>query len=216
MLRLLGPVLTPSLLPLYYSRPRVEWYKRLRVLNTSPPRNCFSPSRRRQRLPSLHKCSWSVRGRTSPPRPLTSTFLRGGTLVHIRLCCPLMLGRYLTHASCVDFGPLKMPTQQCTGVPRSSKNAPPWDLTVGLCIGSYRGPSGVGVFLWARYPCTQNAVELMARGPLGPLGFECSQHRQTLRPSSSRDPQQSPASFRSAVKDLEDPAVQCRWLAVSV
>ena len=28
-------------------------------------------------------------------------------------------------------------------------------------------------------------------------------------------PQQSPASFRVAVKDLEDPAVQCRWLAVS-
>ena len=51
--------------------------------------------------------------------------------------------------------------------------------------------------------------------PLGPLGVECSQDRQTLRPSSSRDPQQSPASFRSAVKDLEDPAVQCRWLAVS-
>ena len=41
--------------------------------------------------------------------------------------------------------------------------------------------------------------------PLGPLGFECSHHRQTLGPSSSRDPQQSPASFRSAVKDLEDP-----------
>ena len=38
--------------------------------------------------------------------------------------------------------------------------------------------------------------------PLGPLGFEGAQHRQTLRPSSSRDPQQSPASFRSAVKDL--------------
>ena len=51
--------------------------------------------------------------------------------------------------------------------------------------------------------------------PLGPLGFQGAQHRQTLRPSSSRDPQQSPASFRSAVKDLEDPAVQCRWLAVS-
>ena len=46
--------------------------------------------------------------------------------------------------------------------------------------------------------------------PLGPLGFEGAQHRQTLRPSSGRDPQQSPASFRSAVKDLEDPAVQCR------
>ena len=51
--------------------------------------------------------------------------------------------------------------------------------------------------------------------PLGPLGFDFAQHRQTLRPSSSRDPQQSPASFRTAVKDLEDPAVQCRWLAVS-
>jgi len=51
--------------------------------------------------------------------------------------------------------------------------------------------------------------------PLGPLGFEGAQHRQTLRPSRRRDPQQSPASFRIAVKDLEDPAVQCRWLAVS-
>ena len=50
---------------------------------------------------------------------------------------------------------------------------------------------------------------------LGPLGFEGAQHRQTLRPSSSRDPQQSPVSFRIAVEDLEDPAVQCRWLAVS-
>ena len=48
-----------------------------------------------------------------------------------------------------------------------------------------------------------------------PLGFDFAQHRQTLRPSSSRDPQQSPASFRIAVKDLEDPAVRCRWLAVS-
>ena len=51
---------------------------------------------------------------------------------------------------------------------------------------------------------------------LGPLGFEGAQHRQTLRPSRRRDLQQSPASFRIAVKDLEDPAVQCRWLAVSV
>ena len=43
------------------------------------------------------------------------------------------------------------------------------------------------------------------QGPLGPLGFEGAQHRQTLRPSSSRDPQQSPASFRSAVKDTPGP-----------
>jgi len=56
--------------------------------------------------------------------------------------------------------------------------------------------------------------------PLGPLGFEGAQHRQTLRPSRRRDPQQSPESVRIAVKDLEDPAVQCRgtvlgsyWLA---
>ena len=51
---------------------------------------------------------------------------------------------------------------------------------------------------------------------LGPLGFDFAQHRQTLRPPRRRDPQQSPASFRIAVKDLEDPAVQCRRLAVSV
>ena len=60
--------------------------------------------------------------------------------------------------------------------------------------------------------CLRNHCRL----PLGPLGFEGAQHRQTLRPSRRRDPQQSPASFRLAVKDLEDPAVQCRWPAVSV
>jgi len=35
--------------------------------------------------------------------------------------------------------------------------------------------------------------------PSGPLGFDFAQHRQTLRPSRRRDPQQSPASFRIAV-----------------
>ena len=59
------------------------------------------------------------------------------------------------------------------------------------------------------------SMVLWCKGPLGPLGFEGAHYRQTLRPSSSRDPKQSPASFRSAVKDHEDPAVQCRWLAVS-
>ena len=43
--------------------------------------------------------------------------------------------------------------------------------------------------------------------PLGPLYFEGAQHRQTLRPSRRRDPQQSTASFRIAVKDLEDPLI---------
>ena len=41
-----------------------------------------------------------------------------------------------------------------TGVPDLRENAPPEDPTVGLCLGSYGGPGGVGVFLWAKYPCT--------------------------------------------------------------
>ena len=52
------------------------------------------------------------------------------------------------------------------------------------------------------------------KGPIGPLGFEGAQHRQTnTLPFRRRDPQQSPASFWITVQDLEDPAVQCRWLA---
>ena len=46
-------------------------------------------------------------------------------------------------------------------------------------------------------------VASVPHAALGPLGFEGAQHRQTLRPSSSRGPQQSPASFRIAVKDLD-------------
>ena len=34
------------------------------------------------------------------------------------------------------------------------KTLPPSDPTVGLCLGSYGGPRGKGVFLWARYPCS--------------------------------------------------------------
>ena len=34
-----------------------------------------------------------------------------------------------------------------TGVPRSKDNAPPWDPTVGLCIGAYGGTRGGDVFL---------------------------------------------------------------------
>ena len=51
-----------------------------------------------------------------------------------------------------------------------------------------------------RHPAPPNAG--VETEPLGPLGFEGAQHRQTLRPSRRRDPQQSPASFRIAVKDL--------------
>ena len=50
---------------------------------------------------------------------------------------------------------------------------------------------------------------------LDPLGFEGAQHRQTLRPSSRRDPQQSRVSFRIAVMDLEDPAVRARTVQMA-
>ena len=34
----------------------------------------------------------------------------------------------------------------------------------------------------ARYPCARTTAQEPG-GPLGPLGFKCSQHRQTRRPS---------------------------------
>ena len=37
-----------------------------------------------------------------------------------------------------------------------TREAPPWDPAVGLRRGSQGGPRGVGVFLWARNPCTVN------------------------------------------------------------
>jgi hypothetical protein len=39
---------------------------------------------------------------------------------------------------------------QLTGVPHSQENAPPWDPTVGLCLGSYRGFIGRWAFSWGR------------------------------------------------------------------
>jgi len=30
--------------------------------------------------------------------------------------------------------------------------------TVGLCLGPYGGPRGVGVFLWAKYPCMRTLL----------------------------------------------------------
>ena len=42
----------------------------------------------------------------------------------------------------------------CTGVPRVEENAHQLDPAVGLCTGSDGGRKGVGVFLWARYPCS--------------------------------------------------------------
>ena len=51
--------------------------------------------------------------------------------------------------------------------------------------------------------------------PLGPLGFDFTQHRQTLHPTVDGTRSKALRPFRIAVKDLEDPAVQCRWLAAS-
>jgi len=40
-----------------------------------------------------------------------------------------------------------LPQFATTGVPGSYENAPSKEPTVGLCLGSYGGPKGVGVFL---------------------------------------------------------------------
>jgi hypothetical protein len=67
-----------------------------------------------------------------------------------------------------------------TGVPPSQEAPPPQDPTVAQRLGTSGDPWGGGGGLMSEVP-------LQARGtqprPLGRLGFECSQHRQTLRPS---------------------------------
>ena len=71
-----------------------------------------------------------------------------------------------------------------------------WELEGGARVEGARD-GGVGRHVRGASPTSINL-----RVPLGPLGFEGAQHRQTLRSSRRRDPQQSPASFRIAVKDL--------------
>ena len=44
------------------------------------------------------------------------------------------------------------------GVPHLKENAPPQDPTAGLCLGSSGGSRGVGIFIWARYPCRPQLV----------------------------------------------------------
>ena len=41
-----------------------------------------------------------------------------------------------------------------TGVHNLQENAPNYDPSVSLCLGSLGFPRRVDVFLWARYPCT--------------------------------------------------------------
>ena len=50
---------------------------------------------------------------------------------------------------------LFLPTPLVQGYLAHKKTPPPYDPTVTLCLGHYGVPGGVGVFLWARYPCTQ-------------------------------------------------------------
>ena len=56
------------------------------------------------------------------------------------------------------------------GVPRLQENAPPLDPTVGLCLGSLGGPPGVGVFLWARYPCIRKRHSVLHTHTTRPQG----------------------------------------------
>jgi hypothetical protein len=53
----------------------------------------------------------------------------------VRHCAPRVLGILLI-----------------TGVPRSSETTPPWDPTVGSCLGSYSGPRGGGGLLMSEAP----------------------------------------------------------------
>ena len=50
---------------------------------------------------------------------------------------------------CEVCGPLL--NIMCAGVPDIQENAQSQDPAVGLCLGSYGGRRGVGIFLWARY-----------------------------------------------------------------
>ena len=54
--------------------------------------------------------------------------------------------------------------QRVTGVPRLQETAPPYDPTVGLCLGSKGSPRGVSVFLCARYTCRVHAAGSRVRG----------------------------------------------------
>ena len=40
-----------------------------------------------------------------------------------------------------------------SGVPHLQENATPEDPTISLCLGSWGGRRGMGVFLWTRYRC---------------------------------------------------------------
>jgi len=46
----------------------------------------------------------------------------------------------------------RWPTTRPTGVPRSLKQQPSQDPTVGLSLGSYGGPRGGGAFLMSEVP----------------------------------------------------------------
>jgi hypothetical protein len=56
-----------------------------------------------------------------------------------------------------------------TGVPDFKKNVPPWEPTVGICLGTYGGPRGVDVFLWARYPCSLPPARVAPRRVTSPI-----------------------------------------------
>ena len=46
----------------------------------------------------------------------------------------------------------RCPTRAATGVPRSLETTPPWDPTVGICLGPCGGPRGGRLFLRSEVP----------------------------------------------------------------
>jgi len=66
---------------------------------------------------------------------------------------PLADGEALSEEDEGDLGDDAERRCAFTGEPHLQENATPEDPTVGLYLGSYGGPWGVGVFTWARNPC---------------------------------------------------------------
>jgi hypothetical protein len=68
------------------------------------------------------------------------------------------------HGACISNHPcfsFEDWVRACRLVPSFVKNTPPWDPTVGRCLGFLGGPRGLGIFLWARYLCTPAAQVYM-------------------------------------------------------
>ena len=73
----------------------------------------------------------------------------GSGLVRFVCYVPTSQGTRLvpTFHECLSHDTLQLARHACTGIPRSSETAAPWDPTVGPCLEPYGGRRGVGVFI---------------------------------------------------------------------